>query len=126
MYRGTGPVAASRIPRNVPSCASWVTKDLGLDKGFHVYGFEWTPTQYRFFIDGKLTWKTGPVSQRPQYLILSCEVQDNGWAGKTPTGGYGARQTAEPAWWSISSGFMSPWPPNREKTNDQPGPPHRV
>lgn len=79
-WDGYGPEHKSR---------SETTKDLGLDKGFHVYGFEWTVTEFRFFVDGKLTWESGPVAKRPQYLILSCEVQDNGWAGKIPVGGYG-------------------------------------
>lgn len=47
---------------------------------WHTFGFEWTPTHYNYFIDGKKTFtvKKG-VSHREQYLILSLEVGD--WAG---------------------------------------------
>jgi beta-glucanase (GH16 family) len=79
-WDGYGPEHKSR---------THLTEDLGLNSGFHIYGFEWTSTEYRCFIDGKLTWTSGPVSKRLQYLILSCEVQDNGWAGKIPPAGYG-------------------------------------
>ncbi len=84
-WDGYGPEHKSRAQ---------LTDDLGLDQGFHVYGFEWTSTAYRFSIDGKLTWTAQPVSKRPQYLILSCEVQDHGWAGKIPPGGYGDAATS--------------------------------
>jgi beta-glucanase (GH16 family) len=72
-----------------------LTDRLGLDRGFHLYGFEWTPTENRFYVDGKLTWATGPVSKRPQYLILSTEVEDKGWAGTIPAGGYGDLATSK-------------------------------
>jgi len=32
-----------------------------------------------------------PVSHRSQYLILSSEVRNGGWAGSVPAGGYGSR-----------------------------------
>jgi beta-glucanase (GH16 family) len=70
------------------------TKDLDLNQGFHVFGFEWTPQEYRFFVDGNLTWSCTPVSKRPQYIILSSEVQDNGWAGKIPSKGYGSKKSS--------------------------------
>lgn len=54
---------------------------------FHVYGVEWTPYEYIFYIDGKETWRTNitpdkneegkeynNVSHVPEYFILSCEV----------------------------------------------------
>ena len=68
---------------------SHVTDDLKLDSGFHTFGVEWTETEYRFFVDGKLTWTAAPVSKRPQYIILSSEVRDKSWAGAIPTDGYG-------------------------------------
>ena len=68
------------------------TKDLHLGKGFHVYGLEWTPTAYRFFIDGHLEWEAkGPISHRPEAVILSSEVKDGGWGGRVPKEGYGTR-----------------------------------
>lgn len=71
--------------------AGELTPDLGLNEGWHVYGLEWTETEYRFYVDGKLTWTRAPVSRRPQFMILSSEVQDAGWAGAVPDGGYGDR-----------------------------------
>jgi beta-glucanase (GH16 family) len=68
------------------------TPDWGLGGGFHVYGFEWTATEYRFFVDGKLTWTVNtPISQRTQFVILSSEVESEAWSGKIPAGGYGTR-----------------------------------
>ncbi len=42
---------------------------------YHTYSLVWTPTEYRYYIDGKLTWVTsnGGVSQVPQYLKISGE-----------------------------------------------------
>ncbi len=52
----------------------------GLTKGWHTVGFEWTKSEYVFYVDGKETWRTGKgVSHRPEYIILSCEV--GSWAG---------------------------------------------
>ena len=43
---------------------------------YHTYGLLWTPTEYQFYTDGKLTWKTrvGGVSQVGEYMILSLEM----------------------------------------------------
>lgn len=35
------------------------------------------------------------VSQHPQYLLLTCEVQDKSWAGSPPEGGYGSREESQ-------------------------------
>ena len=72
-----------------------LTEDLGLDRGFHTYGLEWTDTEYRFSVDGKLTWTVSPVSKRPQYIILSSEVRDRSWAGNVPVDGYGSLETSQ-------------------------------
>jgi len=71
-----------------------VTDDLGLGQSFHIYGVEWTETEYRFFVDGRLTWTASPVSRRPQYIILSSEVHDRSWAGTAPAEGYGSLGTS--------------------------------
>jgi len=68
---------------------SYVTDDLKLGSGFHTFGVQWTPTEYSFFVDGKRTWMVTPVSNRPEYIILSSEVQDKSWAGAIPADGYG-------------------------------------
>lgn len=72
-----------------------LTDDLGLGRGFHTYGLEWTETEYRFFVDGKLTWTAPtPVSKKNQFIILSSEVHDGRWAGKVPEAGYGNLETS--------------------------------
>jgi len=72
------------------------TPDLGLDEGFHVYGCEWSETGYRFYIDGKMLWETSePVSKRPQFMILSTEVDNDSWAWRIPKEGYGGRTSSK-------------------------------
>ena len=58
---------------------------------FHTYAVEWTENEFKFYIDGYLTWTTKyvfknielGVSHVLEYLILSVEVgnKDNSWAG---------------------------------------------
>ncbi|RME92420.1 MAG: glycosyl hydrolase family protein [Verrucomicrobia bacterium] len=71
-----------------------LTPPLGLRQGWHVFGCEWTETEYRFYVDGRLTWRSGPVSLRPEFMILSSEVHDGRWAGRVPEGGYGSRASS--------------------------------
>lgn len=48
----------------------------------HIYALEWTDTEYKFYIDGFLTWQTKHeydgkvlgVSEVKEYMILSVEV----------------------------------------------------
>jgi beta-glucanase (GH16 family) len=69
--------------------------NLGLESGMHLYGILWTPTGYTFYVDNKVVWTaTQGISGTPQYLILSCEVENGGWAGDIPTAGYGALGTS--------------------------------
>jgi beta-glucanase (GH16 family) len=72
-----------------------VTDGLKLGSGFHTFAVQWTETEYRFFVDGKHTWTTTPVSKRPEYIILSSEVSDNSWAGVIPADGYGSLQSGK-------------------------------
>ncbi len=51
---------------------------------FHVYGLLWEPEGYRFYVDGRETFRVGKedgavISSRPQHIILSMEVGP--WAG---------------------------------------------
>jgi len=63
-----------------------------LQGGWHTYALEWTPAHYAFFLDGVRQWETwSGVSHRPEFIRLTCEVQDGSWAGRIPAGGYGAR-----------------------------------
>lgn len=51
-----------------------------VENGYHVYGLEWTPEYYCFYVDGKRTWKTRKaIAHVPQQLILSVEL--TGWSG---------------------------------------------
>ena len=58
-------------------------------ENFNTYGVKWTPDAYTFYINGYEVAKTswGGVSTKPEYLILSCEVDGGngkptkGWSG---------------------------------------------
>jgi beta-glucanase (GH16 family) len=70
----------------------------GLGAGFHVYGFLWTSTNYQFFVDGRWRFTTAAGhSQRPEFLILSSEVDNTSthWAGPIPAEGYGSRTASK-------------------------------
>ena len=53
----------------------------GLYQGFHTFGLEWTDTEYIFYIDGKVTYRTseGGICNVPAYLKLTIECGT--WAG---------------------------------------------
>lgn len=75
------------------------TSDLGANSGnYHVYALEWSPTQYKFYVDGKLTWSySANIAQRSEFIILSTEVRNDNpgsWAGAIPAGGYGSKKTS--------------------------------
>ena len=62
---------------------------LGNDpyENYNTYGLKWTPEEYVFYINRREVARTayGGVSTKPEYLILSCEV--DGGSGK-PTFGW--------------------------------------
>lgn len=78
----------------------------GLNLGFHTYGLAWTPNTQSFYYDGALLYAVTnstvmdpkspavAVSQAPEYIILSSEVNNGGWAGNVPTGGYGSQSAS--------------------------------
>ena len=67
-----------------------MTPEMKLDSGFHVYGFEWTDSAYKFYVDGQLTWTvTEAISNAKEFAILSSEIKDGDWAGRVPADGYG-------------------------------------
>ena len=73
--------AVIALPGNAPIQGAW-----------HVYSVLWTATGYTFYIDGLVAWTTSvAVSHRSEYLQLTCEVQNDSWAGFVPAGGYGTR-----------------------------------
>ncbi|MBN2642961.1 MAG: glycoside hydrolase family 16 protein, partial [Victivallales bacterium] len=44
--------------------------------GFHVFGLEWTPEEYIYYVDGKESWRAKePVSQREQFILISTECE---------------------------------------------------
>jgi beta-glucanase (GH16 family) len=53
----------------------------GLAEGFHTFAVKWDQAGYVFYTDEVETgrWKSAPVSNRPEFIILSCEVGP--WAG---------------------------------------------
>ena len=64
-----------------------------LQGAWHVYALRWTADGYAFYLDGVEQWATrSGVSRRPEFIKLSCEVQDRSWAGSVPPGGYGSRE----------------------------------
>ena len=58
-------------------------------ENYNTYGMLWTPEEYVFYINGHEVARTnyGGVSQKPEYMILSCEVDGGegtptfGWSG---------------------------------------------
>ncbi len=58
-------------------------------ENYNTYGLLWTPDEYVFYINGCEVARTayGGVSQQPEYMILSCEVDGGdgsptfGWSG---------------------------------------------
>ncbi|HOB85766.1 MAG TPA: glycoside hydrolase family 16 protein [Bacteroidales bacterium] len=59
-------------------------------EGYHTYSLLWTDEGYIFYIDGEESWRTDKgISHAPEYIILSTEIQDKGWAGDIPDPGYG-------------------------------------
>lgn len=65
-------------------------------KGYYIYSLLWTPEGYTFYIDGQKTWSTtSAVSGAPEYVILSTEIEDRGWAGDIPKEGYGSFGTTK-------------------------------
>lgn len=53
----------------------------GVMEGWHTFSLWWSPEEYRFYVDGKETWRTkaGGVCQAPLYLKISDEIGP--WAG---------------------------------------------
>jgi beta-glucanase (GH16 family) len=63
-----------------------------LQGAWHVYALRWTAESYTFYLDGVEQWATrSGVSHRPEFIKLSCEVQNGSWAGGVPPAGYGSR-----------------------------------
>jgi hypothetical protein len=75
---------AFSLPGDAPVQGTW-----------HVYGVLWTEAGYTFYVDGDPLWTSAAaVSNRSEYLQLTCEVLDASWAGDVPAAGYGSRATS--------------------------------
>ena len=68
-------------PGNNHHSASHSPRLPGISKGYHTFAVEWTPREYVFYVDGKVTWRTSrAISHREQYVLLSEEIE--AWAGR--------------------------------------------
>jgi beta-glucanase (GH16 family) len=62
---------------------------------WHSYALLWTPSEYVFFLDGVEQWRSREgVSKRGEFIRLTCEALDRGWAGSSPAGGYTDRRAS--------------------------------
>lgn len=68
------------------------TGSPSLAGNFHVYALLWTPDTYVFYLNGTEMWRMSEApSRRSQFIRLTCEVLDRGWAGNIPASGYQTR-----------------------------------
>lgn len=53
--------------------------ETDLYDGYHTYALKWTPEEYVFYIDGKVSWASdfGGVSKVPSFMKLTDEVRPN-------------------------------------------------
>lgn len=71
-----------------------MVKVPGTSQGFHTYALKWDDEGYVFYVDGQETLRmppgegergkkplTAPLTKMPCYIMLSSEVEINGWAG---------------------------------------------
>jgi beta-glucanase (GH16 family) len=64
------------------------------DGEFHVFGLEWTKTEYVFYadnvefwrVDGGASFKNCGINQTQNYIKLTVEATLDGWAGSLPSG----------------------------------------
>jgi beta-glucanase (GH16 family) len=57
----------------------------GIRKGFHTFTLEWNETEYVFFVDSAVTWRSsaGGVSKVPEYVKITAELSTEPWAINT-------------------------------------------
>lgn len=67
-----------------------VGTDKPIKKGeWNVIGFEWTPTAYKWFINGEETFTVSPTTSKPLFFIFSTEVGYlDFWTQPIPKEGY--------------------------------------
>ena len=53
--------------------------------GYHTFGLDWSPKEYVFYTDGKVTWRVdGPISHREQFILISTECNGYRQGGPAP------------------------------------------
>ena len=58
--------------------------NLGNDS-WHTFALKWSPAGYEFYYDDTLKWTVSQaISATNEYMILSSEVRQDGWAGHIP------------------------------------------
>ncbi|MCA9138144.1 MAG: glycoside hydrolase family 16 protein [Planctomycetales bacterium] len=74
---------------------------------WHTYGLMWDDHSYTIFVDNVQVFQTTKaISKAPETLLLTTQVGDGRFAGKTPAGGYGSAVTPQMKvdwvrWWQI-------------------------
>ena len=96
----------SNLSKQVSSALHWMedgvlysksllTDNIDIGVKYHLYAVERLKDKYIFYYDNQplhvITSTEVPISLALQYIILSCEVQDNSWAGCIPENGFGSR-----------------------------------
>lgn len=73
-----------------------IQSDL-LDDTYHTYGVLWTETGYTFYYDGIPIWVPSgvPVSQVPEFILLTTIVRQNWFGGMIPPEGYGTYESSD-------------------------------
>jgi beta-glucanase (GH16 family) len=88
------------------------------EDGFHTYGVRWSPAGYEFFVNGTKYFESATaISSVPHVIILSSEVEDFGWAGIVPTGGYG---TLSATTTQFQVDYVRVWTPHQETPIPEP------
>lgn len=71
------------------------TYDFNIGNGYHLFGLEWTPTFYKFYIDDILVWThMSVISDAYQFVIFSTEIDHMEWSGPVPRYGYGNKKNS--------------------------------
>jgi len=102
----TGPATVPPVTKSVAPTQDPLIADLGFDAeaDFHLYAMEWTPTDVRFTIDGKLvrTWTKDIARMHlPQNVLFTIWASDSAsWAG--PLTSSSAPSSAQIDWIKVS------------------------
>ena len=60
--------------KNHEGAGSGPIKVQSSNDDFHIFGMDWNPLGYVFYVDGKETWRiSAPVSHKEQFILISAE-----------------------------------------------------